>query len=840
MRSKKTGSKHAPKERQELGFVFLLFLGVAVFVSGFAIMAGEILWVREVGLRFGDTVLSASIVIAVFFAFAAGGAWQGGRDSCICVQPLCRFAVVEMLVGVSALGCFFLGNGWISPWLAGCEPITARLAYAVALAAVPSFLSGYGFPFLVAGIVQLQKERVTKAGLFYTSSLVGAALGTLMGGLFLPMNFGYRYTFFLIFAVEISLGFFLLLFARRQPRQKKREHSEKVILDIGIQKAGWFLAGMSGVFSMILEGAVFQYGRLLFDGSIFSVTFLMAAFILSLGAGSGVVTLLRRRIALRVLLLAVLGGVGILCLAYPQILQFALLHEEWFVFGKAGLLQDFLKVFLLFFPISMLAGGVFPLAWELTPQRYQHGFAMGQLLAWNKLACAAGMFVLPFLLMPIMGVYGSFVLVGGAYVSLALYFTWLLYDKKRLACLVIGLLLFGVPVGVISWQKSPILLQEGDRLLAYESGAFGMAAVVDDRVGSRHIILNNSYMLNGTGDALLSQQQEAWLPLLLCKEPKRVLFIGMASGISATAVLDYPVEELVAAELVPEVASMAKAYFHDWNAALFADARVKIVVNDGKSVLYQQEEPLDAVICDLFLHYQDGVAQMYSKEFFTSVLEKLTKNGIFCLWLPAYQIDEEMGNIILRTFREVFPAAILIRGNMDPAQPIIGLIGSPQPLDFSTARLAERLERFQTNYKNGLTSPFLKSVDTYRLCFMGDLQGEKREFLGNVRNTEDLPIIAFESPSRFWRNKKIRGFRLLDWLGNRFLDRNMPSCFFEAGEGETILQSLRAGNYYYAYAVQSLIPPDAPPEEQIQRLKQARKYWKTAQELAPNTIGFSP
>lgn len=74
-----------------------------MFTSGFAIMAGEILWVREIGLRFGDTVLSASIVIAIFFAFAALGTWCGGRDSQFCLQPLCRFAVVEMLIGVSAL-----------------------------------------------------------------------------------------------------------------------------------------------------------------------------------------------------------------------------------------------------------------------------------------------------------------------------------------------------------------------------------------------------------------------------------------------------------------------------------------------------------------------------------------------------------------------------------------------------------------------------------------------------------------------------------------------------------------------------------------------------------------
>ena len=804
-------------------------------------MAGEVIWVRELGLRLGDTVLSASVLIAVFFLFAGLGAWTGGRASVNSTRPLRRFALNEIALGLSALACFFSRNAWGDALLPLSNPLTAKIIYAVALAGLPSFFSGYGFPFLSAFVVHAEKERVTRAGLFYTLSLLGAALGVLAGGLVLPMHFGYAITFASVFVAEVVTGICLFLACYKTdplpssaPSALLPEEPEESTL-----VTGWALAWMSGVLSMILESSVFQYGRLLFDGSVYAVSFILACFILGLGVGGGCTVLLRRRIALRPLLLSSLFVLGLFCVAYPYGLQALLKQETWFLLKESGMTLGFLKIFLLWFPLVVLTGAVFPLAWELTPKKQGHGLAIGRLLALNKLACALGMWLVPFFIMPWLGIYGGFVLAGAAYLLLALYFTFALQVKRPTLYLLTTAALVMLALGFFGLQAKPVLLSDGETLVDYQTDAFGLTTVIEDTNGSRHLVRNNTYVLNGTRQALLSQKQEAWLPLTLCNNPKRVLFIGMASGISANAVLDFAVDKLIAAELVPAVAKAAKTHFQPWNERLFSDPRAEIAIDDGRSVMKRQTEPLDAIICDLFLPHRDGVASLYSTNFFESALSHLTPEGVFCLWLPVYQMDEQIGGTIFRTFKEVFPYAIVIRGNMDPGQPAIALIGSAAKLDWSGASLSRRLAELHKSGDWVNECPYLQSVDSFRLCFMGDLHATPPLFTEYPQNTDDFPVIAFEAPRRYWNGASIRGLRLLDWLGTRLLSKNFPSCIYSEEDIQRMVNGLRAGNYYYAHKVVS-VQISQDPEVQMKRFNQARQYRTTADSLSPKTSTFSP
>ncbi len=58
--------------------LFLAALGL-LFVSGFAALVYQVLWLRELGVLFGATAQAAASTIAVFFAGIAAGGWFWGR-----------------------------------------------------------------------------------------------------------------------------------------------------------------------------------------------------------------------------------------------------------------------------------------------------------------------------------------------------------------------------------------------------------------------------------------------------------------------------------------------------------------------------------------------------------------------------------------------------------------------------------------------------------------------------------------------------------------------------------------------------------------------------------------
>ncbi len=73
-------------------------------------------------------------------------------------------------------------------------------------------------------------------------------------------------------------------------------------------------------------------------------------------------------------------------------------------------------------------------------------------------------------------------------------------------------------------------------------------------------------------------------------------------------------------------------------------------------------------------------------------MTRLSEDGLFCLWLPLYQHDAQMAGTAIRTFTEVFPCVIAVRGNFDPLQPTMALLGSRKEFDLSQAYLKASLE----------------------------------------------------------------------------------------------------------------------------------------------------
>lgn len=568
---------------------------------------------------------------------------------------------------------------------------------------------------------------------------------------------------------------------------------------------------------------------------MYSVAAVLFAFIVNFGLGAALAAKFSRT-GSTVLLAASLLAAGVGCAAYPFIIQCAL-EAQWPIFSPnsaPSVLKLALGVTVLFAPMHIPAGMVYPLAWDLIKQRCEcQGKALGHIAAWNKFGSAFGAFVGPFVLFPAIGLSGASIVAGMMYLAAGLAATCLLARlNARRVLLTIGASSLLAAMIAFAARRAPIDLEKSSKLVAAYEGADGVVAVTEDAGHSRHIVVNNSYVLNGTERALPSQKQESWIPLLLCKNPRHVAFIGMASGISATAVLDFPIERLDAIEIVPEVIQAAREHFHEWNARLFSDPRASVIANDGRHVIQSSIARFDLVICDLLQPAQEGTSSIYSRDFLSAAREKLSADGKFCLWLPLYQLDQELAGIVIRTFTDVFPHAIAVRGNFDPLQPTMALIGSSSQIDLSATFLSERLNSESVRALNSECA-FFRSLSNLRLLLLGDLSAIRGEFGSYNINCDEHPIFAFEGPRNIAKIDTLCGFTFLNWFGRRGLAPSYPSCRLDATPPEELLAGIRAGNHLYAACISAVNIP-VTRDEQLTRARQSEEHFQTACRLVPN------
>ncbi len=78
-----------------------------VFFSGFAGLLYQILWMRQLGLLFGNTSHAAALTLGVFFFGLAAGSWFWGKRSARLPNLLRTYGWLEVGIGVAGL-VFFL------------------------------------------------------------------------------------------------------------------------------------------------------------------------------------------------------------------------------------------------------------------------------------------------------------------------------------------------------------------------------------------------------------------------------------------------------------------------------------------------------------------------------------------------------------------------------------------------------------------------------------------------------------------------------------------------------------------------------------------------------------
>jgi len=466
---------------------------------------------------------------------------------------------------------------------------------------------------------------------------------------------------------------------------------------------------------------------------------------------------------------------------------------------KAGIL------FGLMLGPTLCLGSTFPLVGKIYTQSLARvGRSIGFAYAINTLGAVLGAFCAGFLLIPWFGKEQSLSLVIGLQFLTSLVIGgYLLWEKKTK-------ILRWIPLGVTAflglilcshfpywnrrllsvgkyhrfehiglklessgwieslWLGSKILAEyeSSSELLYYGDGIGGFTTVVKeiDALGTPEYILLNS----GKGDAssrgdMPTQTLLAHLPLLFHPNPREIMVLGLASGITAGEALHYPIERLDIIEISKQVAS-ASDFFIPWNNQVLSNPRTELIIQDGRAHLELTNRTYDVIISEPSNPWMAGLASLFTKDFFLLAKNRLNEEGIFVQWIHSYQMDWPTFALVGRTFSQVFPHSILVTtfpystSNLKAWSDYL-MIGFKGKNRLVVSNADKRISYAQQSKNITLLNPRV----LYRLVVSEDLQ---KLFGPGPIHSSNWPHLEFAAPKQMYTDDKTIATNILSkrWL----------------------------------------------------------------------------
>ena len=741
-------------------------------------------------------------------------------------------ARLELGIIIATLPILFLPQltDWIWPRV-GPELLVAwqggmiKFIISALMIVPPATLMGFSFPVIVRGVLaggfDLGKQGIN----LYAFNTVGGVLGLLLLAGFVIPAAGASWSMIATMAINAGLGFaFWRLHRREQQRiEKHLSNPRSTAADQKLDPGILAIAGFSGAGVMAAEVAAFKMYTLVATMSFHTPTALLVAVILLLAVSAWLITPLTRmcgRLSHAIVIFAAIAGI---MLALAPVIYMAIVTRKHPYVSNPSVLVFMLKfagiAIATIGPAIFFAGMLFPasLKWLGEDGKDARGGQLGWLLAVNGLGGLLGAEITYRWLLPQLGVYQSLGVVGLAYAGFAAGFLWWRPSSRSPfaigATAVAALLVAGLTFGKL--PKIPhVNANMGFKLVDEKNGREGHLAVVDHAGMGRAIMMSNQYVL-GSSRAKYMQERQAHLPLLLHPAPKRAGFIGHATGMTpGAAVLHRSVEEIISVEIAESVIDAATEHFADLNHDIAHVSQARVLNEDGRTYFASCRDSFDVIEADLFLPWGAGVGRLYSREHFASVRNALRPGGIFCQWLPMYQLTADQFTVIANTFKETFPKTHLFRLTFKTRHPGLALVGfKDADLDWNT--VAQRCHEVRA--ENRIGDPSMRHREGIAMLYFGRYETKTETPL----NTLDNLWIELDAANERLTGKPNAKYHIgglwLKWLQNfpRLFDR--PSGGFDhvrmAGLGFTLsnweqamLQQDRR-----APAFESLLSTNLPP-----------------------------
>ncbi len=708
--------------------------------SGFAALGYQIVWTQQATVWLGHEAAAVLAVVAAFFGGLAVGALALGPRIDASARPARWYAACEAVIGFWSVALAFL----MAPAskalldLTGAQPsppwqwfVAFSGTFLLLLPATAAM--GATLPAMERVTAQLRREGSSIAAL-YAGNTFGAVVGVLGTAFWLVSEFGLVRTSVACAALNLACALAALkLFPDGAPEPPARADAGGAL---------WLLAA-TGLLGIGYEVLVVRVLSQVAENTVYTFAMLLAVYLVGTALGAAAYARWRfgRDRLLWMLSVACLSGTASLWAA--DILKGLTLRTLGPSMG-AALTSEAAIAVAAFLPPTLVMGMVFS---ELSTSARAGGVSFGRALGVNTLGAALAPLLFGVLLLPAVGPKLAVLLVAAGYL--------LLSSRRAWSALVLVPAVLAPPLAFVD-------VPEDGRVASYKEGATAAVSVVEDPRGVRTLRIDNRQQ-EGSSATLIADSRQALLPLLLHPSPRRALFLGLGTGVTASAAAEDPILEVDAVELVPEVIE-ASAYFRRGPP----NPRLHIMAADARRFVRATRERYDLIVSDNFHPARSGSGSLYTVEHFSAVRDRLGARGLFCQWLPLHQLDLETLRSIVRAFVTVYPRGWAMLATNSLETPVLGLVALGDRDRFDVGRVRERLAGLATP-----RSPAEFGIDD-DLALLGSFIAGPRalaRFAGNVPlNTDDHPVVAYSAPRITYAPDSLPRDRLIALLRETEID----------------------------------------------------------------------
>ncbi len=469
----------------------MINIAILFFLSGFAALSYEVLWQRELGLIFGNTIHAAATVTAAYMAGIAVGAYFAGKKAEKLKNPIKTFGLLELGIGLYALAVPLLFALLKIIYKVAYQNISESLSFLTVLRVVlgllvllvPTILMGATLPVLGKALAEQKEKFGAKLSVLYGMNTLGAVAGVLSCAYFMIPNLGMVATRFCAVGVSVLVALVAVGIARKensrertQGTQRKTDSLEKgkgnyeidekretalrksinheVHEDHGENKREKLsrdvklllvAAGCSGFLGLSFEVVWFRTLILVFGSTTYSFSTMLAIFLLGISVGAMALGWISDKMKHPALLFGMAAtGIGIYSLIslywFDSMPEWLLQHLATHGMSWGNMISaKFLMAFKFLFVPAVLFGVSFTAATKavraLLPSSSR---TIGDVSAFNTVGAAIGAIAAGFVILPLLGMEKSIMLLS--FLAIALGALVLLSEKglKLSRFLVIG------------------------------------------------------------------------------------------------------------------------------------------------------------------------------------------------------------------------------------------------------------------------------------------------------------------------------------------------------------------------------------------------------------------
>lgn len=756
---------------------------ITVFATGLFSLVYQTIWQRYLTFLVGADSLSSTLTLTVFLTALSLGYYLAGRNSDkIKGKELYFYGLVELVIGFWAV---------IFPWLfkqsfalvesGVLTGITGDILLTVLLTALPATLMGITLPYLTQGLSKTFDSSSKTHATIYSINTIGACFGALLAAFVLVKLIGMANSMFVVGAFNMGFGLLMMLLNKRQSQvgielEKIDGHNHS---SVNINRTPILIvAACSGYLLIAIESYIIRLFSMATDGSIYAYPIVVTAFIAAIGIGAAISAKLmnKARKIYTVIPLLVMFLWLLVYFSIPQWPYADYVLKHWVVKQSDHL--DYLPMFrfgLLFLVIGLpviISSMLLPFSFHFFKNSNASiGQTTGNLYAVATIATIVGGLLggyLAFNYLDFQQVFLSYFWVMALMVICAIWAMNLPLGRYVLG--VAALLVFSIGLWVMPLKdfnknlaltfyfQTPFALDAAQpdsdaarqwlwewfdyqEIISTSVRAEGLVNVFNNKhIGtdpSRMITINGRSNSGTTGTDYQGNALLSLFPYLLTKAPKRVLIIGLGTGVTAGAIANQQyVEQVDICEINNAVIDQLSYFdFATFNAS--KNPKINIIETDAVKYLLRAKTKYDVIISIPSNFWVAGMENLMTPDFYSIVQSKLNEGGSFVQWIPDYGFSSVGLLTLVKSFIAVFDTSSLWRLSKDDLV-LLYVKNIDMNMGWVASRLSEdkflnSLQRIDYDPPQKLMQGRLASIEILKsLALLGEKHSLNNPKLGSI------------------------------------------------------------------------------------------------------------